>query len=135
MEDVLFLTEYMQRVKTAVFVHAPLYGNLVRQGSATHGGLNIRSLADSFDAHDKMYLTIVKAYPELRAHSLAFLLDVCLLKYNEARGKLDSLPDGQRREAETCLGRMKRYFKHYAWQAIFDREIYWKTRISYLLVK
>ena len=34
-EDVLFLNEYVQKIKNAVIVHQPYYKNLVRQGSAT----------------------------------------------------------------------------------------------------
>lgn len=37
-EDGNFLLDYLQHVSSAVFVHHPLYCNLVRQGSATHGG-------------------------------------------------------------------------------------------------
>lgn len=134
-EDVLFLTAYMERVKTAVFVHAPLYCNLVRQGSATHGGLNIQSLADSFAAHEKMYRTIVDTYPDLKDHSLAFLLDVCLLKYNEAKGKLSSLNHESRADASARMTDMRKFIKRMARQALFNREIFWKTRISYFFVK
>ena len=134
-EDVLFLTNYITRVQKAVYVHAPLYCNLVRQGSATHGALNIQSLADSFSVHEKMYRTIIESYPALKNHSLAFLLDVCLLKYNEAKAKLDNLPVEDRNAAIEHLKSMRNFIKHMAWKAVFDDEIYWKTRISYFLVK
>lgn len=134
-EDVLFLTEYLKVVKTAVFVHQPFYKNLVRIGSATHGGLNIQSLAASFKAHDDMYETIVHAYPELKNHSLAFLLDVCTLKYNESKCTIEHLSAEECENAQMILLKMKKYIKRRAWQAIFDGEIYWKTRMYYLMLR
>lgn len=84
-EDGNFLLDYLQHVSSAVFVHHPLYCNLVRQGSATHGGLNVQSLKDSFEVHDRMYWDTVSAYPHLKGYAIAFLLDVCTLKYNESK--------------------------------------------------
>lgn len=134
-EDVFFLNDYVLKIQNAVIVHQPYYKNLVRQGSATHGGLNINSLADSFSAHDKMYRDAIQTYPELKKHCLAFLLDVCTLKYNEAQRKIATIPVYEKAEAEKRLHDMKKYIKRYAWQALFDDEIYWKTRIMYLIVK
>ena len=54
-EDLDFLNQYLKNVKSAVFVHAPLYCNLVRQGSATHGGLSPESLAQSFEIHEELH--------------------------------------------------------------------------------
>ncbi|WP_148410977.1 glycosyltransferase family 2 protein [Murimonas intestini] len=133
-EDVFFLNEYVQKIQKAVIVHKPYYKNLVRQGSATHGGLSIDSLADSFEAHYKMYQDAVKKYPELKDHSLAFLLDVCVLKYKEACEKAQQLELKEKGESEKRLTEMKRFIKRYAVRAIFDKEIYWKTRIAYLLL-
>lgn len=132
-EDVMFLTDYVLKIENAVIVHKPYYKNLVRMGSATHGGLNIESLADSFKVHDHMYCATVELYPELRNHSLAFLLDVCTLKYNEAVNKLKNLSEHDRIEAQKRLKEMKKYIKRNAISAIFDSEIYWKTKISYIL--
>lgn len=133
-EDVMFLTEYIKLVKCAVVVHQPLYNNLVRTGSATHGGLNIESLANSFSAHNKMYQDIVLCYPELKNHSQAFLLDVCTLKYNEAKLKLRFVPEEKKEEINNRLREMKKFIKQNAWKAIFNKEIYWKTRVYYLLM-
>lgn len=132
-EDVLFLTEYSLKVKNAVIVHRPYYENLVRTGSATHGGLSVESLADSFKAHDKMYNDSVSLYPDLKNHCLAFLLDVCLLKYGEAKEKCKLLPQEERKNAEKRIKTMKRYIKKNSFGALFDSEIYWKTRIYYLI--
>jgi glycosyltransferase involved in cell wall biosynthesis len=134
-EDVFFMNEYVRKISRAVVVHKPYYKNLVRQGSATHGGLSIPSLSDSFAAHDQMYRDAVRLYPELKNHCLAFLLDVCTLKYNEAQRKLTDLQDSQKTEAEKRLHRMKKYIRHHAVQGLLDREIYWKTRIMYLVMK
>lgn len=129
-EDLLFLEEYCLKVDKAVIVHKPFYKNLVRQGSATHGGLRLCDLADSFEVHNKMYEDIVGLYPDLKKHSLAFLLDVCALKYNEAKRKagLGNASD------EQSLAQMRKYIKKRARQAVFDGEIYWKTRIYYLMI-
>lgn len=134
-EDVLFLNEYVRKIRNAVIVHQPYYKNLVRKGSATHGGLSINSLADSFVAHDQMYYDTVRTYPDLKNHCLAFLLDVCTLKYNEAYRKLNTVPDNRRKEAEKRLREMRRYIKFHAWQGLLDNEVYWKTRIKYLVMK
>ncbi len=132
-EDVLFLTEYSKKVDKASFVHKPLYMNTVRQGSATHGGLSIESLADSFAVHDKMYKTIISAYPELKNHSQIFLLDVCVLKYNEAETKLSSMTNEKKKELAAPLKAMRRYIHRRALQALTNKEVYWKTRISYII--
>ena len=132
-EDVLFLSEYVLKIKNAVMIHQPFYKNTVRRGSATHGGLNIESLADSFRAHDKMYLDIVRQYPELKNHSLAFLLDVCTLKYYEARNKIDLIENYNKKQINKRLKAMRCYIKKKALGAIFNKEVYWKTRIFYLL--
>ena len=134
-EDVLFLNEYVQKIRNAVVVHQPYYKNLVRQGSATHGGLNVESLADSFDAHDQMYRDAVGKYPDLKDHSLAFLLDVCTLKYNEAKNKVLKLSLQEQKEVVPKLREMRRYIKRQAVTAIFNKEIYWKTRIMYLIAR
>lgn len=134
-EDVLFLNEYVQKIKNAVVVHRPYYKNLVRLGSATHGGLKIESLADSFEAHYRMYSDVVGKYPELKNHSQAFLLDVCALKYKEAKGKAEYLDNKGKKQIELKLKIMKRFIKSNAIKAVFNPEIYWKTKIIYLILK
>lgn len=126
-EDVVFLSEYCSKIKRAVIVHQPLYKNTIRKGSATHGGLSIKSLADSFMAHEKMYFDVINQYPDLKEHSQAFLLDVCTLKYNEARQRKT---DG----TNVYISSMKRFILKHAIHAIMNREIYWKTRISYFIL-
>lgn len=134
-EDVLFLSDYVLKIKSAVVVHQPYYKNTVRQGSATHGGLNIDSLADSFMVHDKMYQDTVEKYPDLKNHALAFLLDVCVLKYNEAKRKSGYIVGEEKVVVQKRLSEMHRYIKRIAWKAIFNSEIYWKTRIMYLVMR
>ena len=134
-EDVMFLTEYIKLVNKVAIVHEPLYRNLVRKGSATHGGLNIESLADSFFLHKKMYQEIVACYPELKNYSQAFLLDVCTLKYNEAKQKLRFVPEEEKEKIQSRLKEMKHFIKQNARKAILNKEIYWKTRIMYLIFK
>ena len=126
-EDVWFLAECLPKIKTAVFVHEPFCFNRVRDGSATHGGLSVRSLADSFQAHAFMYRVIVDAYPDLKDYSQAFLLDVYLLKYSEAKKKAKGEADG------ADLQRMRKALRREAAKALFNHEIYWKTRLAYLL--
>lgn len=134
-EDVLFLTEYACMINKAIVVHKPLYFNTVRKGSATHGGLSINSLANSFAVHDKMYKTVVDKYPKLRDHSLAFLLDVCTLKYNEAKRKMKLLTKGEQGQTRQVLRTMKNYIRRRSLLALWNKEIYWKTRISYLILR
>lgn len=132
-EDGLFLLEYTLRIHQAVLIHQPYYKNVVRRGSATHGGLTIDSLADSFMVHDRMYQETISRYPELKNHALAFLMDVCTLKCNEAKRRLSVLPKDQQANARKRLGEMKRYIRKHALRAAFDPEIFWKTRIYYFM--
>lgn len=134
-EDVLFLDEYVLKIKNAVVVHQPYYKSLVRQGSATHGGLSINSLADSFEAHERMYLDSIRRYPELKNHAAAFLLDVCTLKYNEAKEKWVKMEENEKKSAKEKLKIMLKFIKKYALYSILDKEIYWKTRVAYLIMK
>lgn len=133
-EDVLFLNEYAQKIKNACFIHKPFYKNTVRQGSATHGGLSIKSLRESFEAHLAMYSATVTLYPDLRNHSLAFLLDVCTLKYNEAVAKFKFLSENEKISQKKYLLQMRKVIKKHALKAILNSEIYWKTRIYYVVL-
>ncbi len=134
-EDVDFLIRYLKGINKAVFIHKPYYKNLVRKGSATHGGLKITDLAMSFEVHEKMHLESIRLYPSLKHHSLAFLLDVFLLKYNESKRKLELLSAEERKLVTSELKYMRKMIRKYAKQALLCREIYWKTRICYCLCK
>lgn len=134
-EDVLFLTEYMRKVNNATIIHKPLYLNTVRKGSATHGGLSIQSLYDSYFVHELMYKTTVELYPKLKHHSQAFFLDVCTLKYIAAKQKIDKLPRDQQKEWHTVLRSMRTYIRRMAFKGLNNKEIYWKTRIAYLILQ
>lgn len=129
-EDLDFLMRYIENVNKTVFIHQPLYKNTVRQGSATHGGLNIPSLRDSFRVHERMYRDTVKNFPTQKNYAIAFLLDVCTLKYNEAKRKASSPTS----EEAKCLSQMRSFIRRMAIKAIPSRHIYWKTRLSYLLL-
>ena len=125
-EDVWFLTEYLLKIKSAIFIHEPYYINRVREGSATHGGLSVQNLLDSFQAHRFMYQNIIGVYPELKEYSQAFLLDAYLLKYHQAKKKKEE-------ESQEYLKQMRKAIHKEGLRALFNREIYWKTRIAYLL--
>ncbi len=129
--DVKLLTEYLLKTQKAVFLHKPYYFNRVRVGSATHGGLSIRSLADTFEAHKYMYDTIVKAYPDLKQYSQAFLLDVYLLKYKEAKRKAGN-HEMLEESASADLNRMKKTIRQEGIKALCNPNIFWKTRIRYI---
>ena len=132
-EDGNFLLDYLQHVSSAVFVHHPLYCNLVRQGSATHGGLNVQSLKDSFEVHDRMYWDTVSAYPHLKGYAIAFLLDVCTLKYNESKARMQQV-ENQSQTADHLLSYMRSYIRRKALKGILSNYIHWKLKIYYLLL-
>ena len=129
-EDVFFLTDCLLKAGTVVCIHEPLYYNRVRGGSATHGGLSIHELAHSFKAHEYMYRRIIETYPDLKAVSQAFYLDVMELKYNEACRRQ---PAERSTEENRDLQRMKKMIRSEAVKALLNGKIYWKTRISYLM--
>lgn len=133
-EDVLFLTDYLCKIERAVIVHKPLYRNLVRKGSATHGGASIETLTDSVYAHEYMYTSIVRCFPELRDRALAYLLDAFTLTYKEMKLKLDECPPEERRRCCGNVIKVRNRIRRFARLAILDREIYWKTRIAYLIM-
>jgi len=130
-EDVLFLTDYAEKIRSAVVVHQPYCCNRIRKGSATHGGLDVQSLWASFEAHEAMFSRITAIHPDLRPCSQAFLLDVCMLKYNEAKRKTAEAKRLTKQE-ENALRRMRRFIRHHGRSALLNRHIYWKTRIAYL---
>lgn len=134
-EDVLFLNEYIKNVNCAIIIHKPLYENTIRVGSATHGGLDIQSLSDSFSVHDKMYKDIVSLYPQLKDHTIAFLLDVCTLKYRESNRKFLNSNGNVNDQEKLCIKHMKKYIKQQTIKALFNREIYWKTKIFYIILQ
>lgn len=129
-EDGNFLLDYLRVVDSALFIHEPLYRNLVRNGSATHGGLNVNSLKDSFKVHSRMYDDTISLFPNQKNHALAFLLDVCTLKYNEAKSRVDSIDDNVRK----MLKGMRYFISRKALLGCFNSEIHWKTRLYYLLI-
>ena len=132
-EDVWFLTEYLLRTKNAIIIHEPFYFNRVRDGSATHGGLSVHSLAESFRALDFMYQSIISAYPDLKNNSQAFLLDVYLLKYNEANRKANT--NNRLNKADSHdLKQMRKAIRAEGVRALSNKEIYWRTRLKYLLI-
>lgn len=128
-EDVNFLLDYVDRISSAIFVHRPLYKNVVRMGSATHGGLNIQSLNDSFYVHDRMYAETIQKFPVLKSKAIAFLMDVCTLKYNESKIRSTNSFD-----EKFALKKMRRYLRKKSLTAIFSKHIRWKTKIYYLLL-
>ncbi len=127
-EDGDFLLNYIKRVNTAVFVHRPLYMNLVRDGSATHGGLHINSLTDSFAVHNRMYEDTITYDPRLKDKAIAFLMDVCTLKYNEAKARGVKSDD-----SDECLLQMCRFLRRKALTAVTSSSILWKTKLFYLM--
>jgi len=124
-EDADFLLDYISKISSAVFVHRPLYCNLVRDGSATHGALKVKELLSSFKVHDRMYQCTVREFPNLRSKSIAFLMDVSFLKYNEATAKnMDFI----------AITKMRKYIRRKALSAVFSKDIFWKTKIYYLML-
>lgn len=138
-EDLEFLLNYLSKVNKAVFIHQPLYNNLVRKGSATHGGLKIQSLRDSLKIHNRMYEDTIKEFPELKDYAIAYLLDVCLLKYNDCKRQLErmagEMDNKSFKEQERMVKEMRGFIRRMAWTGLRSRHIYWKTRISYLLCR
>ena len=67
--------------------------------------------------------------------SAAFLLDVCTLKYNEAKEKWAKMEENEKKSAKEKLKIMLKFIKKYALYSILDKEIYWKTRVMYLILK
>ena len=81
-----------------------------------------------------MYKSIIKVYPDLKEYSQAFLLDVYLLKYKKVKrknSKVDQISENDLAD----IKRMKATILAEAKRAIFNHDIYWKTRLAYLLVK
>lgn len=129
-EDLDFLDAYLKRIQKAAIVHRPCYQNLVRSSGATHGGLSYR-------VHEDMYSMAAENYPELKNRAMAYLLDVLALKYGMAKKRAEKETDsGKKAGQELTLKKMRGRIKAYAIRYGFtDPEIYWKTRIAYLLMR
>lgn len=84
-EDGVVLYEYLKRVANVVFVHKPLYKNVERQGSATHGGLHPIDLKNALYMHKNMALDVKKIYPDIYHHAFSFYIDICLRYYNACK--------------------------------------------------
>ena len=126
-EDLDFLLAYLEKIRQVCFIHRPFYNNLVREGSATHGALNIQSLKDSFKVHRRMYNETVYRFRDLKDYAQAYLLDVYMLKYKEAKSKADT-PNPKEK---ACLSYMRKEIRKTAVQAIFNKNINWKIKLVY----
>ena len=57
------------------------------------------------------------------------------LKYNEAKEKWVKMEENEKKSAKEKLKIMLKFIKKYALYSILDKEIYWKTRVMYLILK
>lgn len=122
-EDAEFLCCYLQRINNAVIVHEPLYKNCERIGSATRGGLGSDSIIPALDIYMKTRAFISENHKAQIPHGQAYYLDACLLGYSSIK---DSEECNLKKEIKR---RVRREFP----SALINNEIYWKTKISYLI--
>ncbi len=128
-EDALFINEYIKVIRNAVCVGKRLYNQLLRDdGLCKTGNSGIKACEAAFWSNKVLYDSIVSAYPCLKNHSLAFVLDRCLLKYSTIRQQLAP----EQNINSDALKNMRNYILSMGRKAIFCKEIYWKTRIIYL---
>lgn len=105
-EDGVFLYKYLKKISKAVFVHKPLYKNVERQGSATHGGLAPESLRDALYVHKKMADDVKILYKDVYHHAFSFYIDICLRYYNSCKNNkavYDEICDILRKEKLNVL--------------------------------
>ena len=105
-EDGVFLYEYLKKISKAAFVHKPLYKNVERQGSATHGGLASESLRDALYVHKKMAEDVKYLYKDVYYHAFSFYIDICLRYYNfckESKAVFNEICDILRKEKLNVL--------------------------------
>ena len=122
-EDAEVLGKYVAKINGNVAViHKPFYKNFERPQSATRGGLKLDSVIPALDIYLIIWNNMRRKFPDLNAHVQAYYLDACLLNY------------GLHCKNEKLLAKMlrRRVLNEFP-LAAFNKEIYWKTRIYYLL--
>lgn len=132
-DDIRFYFDYLLRINSAVYIHEAFYCFRQRAGSITHGGSKIKNIADSFKTHEYIYEN-VKQDPELKDHYQAYMLDNCLYRYRKAKISFTNMDEKEKNTAKSSICKMRNYIKKHALKAIFNKEIYWKTRIYYFLI-
>ncbi|MCI6996806.1 MAG: glycosyltransferase [Eubacterium sp.] len=125
-EDAEVLCEYLLRVNTAIFIHEPLYINCERQGSATRGGLKSDSVLPALDIYKEAWRKFEMISPEINRHAQAYYMDACLLNYSVHCVE-------QKAENHQLVQIIKERIRKEFPSALYNMEIFWKTRIYYLL--
>ena len=120
-EDALFLGTYIGRIKKAVKIDEPLYMNCERRGSATRGGLQSDVVVPALDIYQTIRRAAVELYPGVEKHAQAYYLDACLLNYGLHKDDLSLKRTIQKRIRKEIAS------------MVANSEIFWKTRIMYLL--
>lgn len=125
-EDAEVLGKYLQMVNQTFFVHKPLYKNCERQGSATRGGLKGDSVTPALDIYLKTREYIRQNYPELECHAQKYYMDACLLNYGiHCKGNMS--------KQNILVANLRKRIRNEFPSAFFNREIFWKTRVYYIL--
>lgn len=125
-EDAEVLASYLLKVETGVFVHEPLYINCERQGSATRGGLKSDSVLPALDIYKEAWRKFEMISPEINRHAQAYYMDACLLNYSVHCVE-------QKAENHQLVQIIKERIRKEFPSALYNMEIFWKTRIYYLL--
>lgn len=120
-EDGVVLFEYLKKVKNAVFVHKPLYKNVERQGSATHGGLAPKDLKDALYMHKDMALNVKEIYPDIYHHAFSFYIDICLRYYNSCNND------------EKVFNEIKAIIQKEKLNVLKCKDLSWKFKLNYVL--
>ena len=125
-EDAEFLAAYISKIKNAAIIHKPLYFNCERTGSATRGGLKADAVLPALDIYYTAKTSAINNYPEISNHAQAYCLDACLLNYEVYCKKNIS-------ENKSVIKQIKYRMRKEFPRFIFNRDIFWKTRIMYIL--
>lgn len=132
-EDIRFFFDYLLKIHSAVVVQQVFYCYRKRAGSITHGGIKVESIADSYKTYEYIY-DEVKQDIELRHHFQACMLDGFLYRYRVAKKIYESLEESEKGSVKPAIRAMRGCIRKYAAKALLNPEIYWKTRLYYLLV-
>lgn len=133
-EDTDLLFRYLLSLKKAVKISYAGYVYNKRADSVTRAG-SFAAKAKRYTVWESVYLQTVRLYPDIKAHCLPIILDSCALSYKDLKNRLKFFSGKEKSKNKKLLASLRRYVKKRAVSALFDKEIFWKTRIAYLLLK
>lgn len=119
-EDTIFVVNYATSVRTACFVNENLYYFFLRPDSAMHA--NPQKMAEGLNAWEIVQKTVVNEGKRTKRLAEKMYLDKCCL-----------FSTGYDDWSKKAQEKLNAYMKRNLIRVLFNQEIYWKTRLKYIM--